>query len=61
MNDWQLKLNATQAERIEHYRNCAARLREIAERVVLAGLRDDLLGVADKFEALAHSVEVNRL
>jgi hypothetical protein len=48
------------SQRAEHYRDQAAKLRELAERARAGKARDQQLGLADEYERLAASLEVTR-
>jgi hypothetical protein len=48
------------AERAEHYRDRAAKVRELAQTAPLGKSRDQLLDLADQYERLAASLEETR-
>jgi hypothetical protein len=46
------------SQRVEHYRDQAAKIRGLAERTPVGRTRDQLLELADQYERLAAGVEV---
>jgi hypothetical protein len=48
-------------QRAEHYRDQAAKLRELAETTPASKFRDQLLDLADQYDRLAAGVEESRI